>query len=89
IVMLMPAILLGIILILVFRFTGREYWWLKGPCITIWLMHICVYGLLFSLGAAQIVPRDLHSSMAKLIGDGVFGITLGYLLARFSKRAMG
>lgn len=77
------AILLGILTVYYIRATGTDYWWLKGLIISNAIMYTVIYGFLFSLGGAKIVPFNIPTNFTVLIGNVIFGLTLPYLIVRF------
>lgn len=77
------AILLGILTVYYIRATGTDYWWLKGLIISNVIMYTVVYGFLFTLGGAKIIPFNIPTNFTVLIGNVIFGLTLPYLIVRF------
>ena len=47
-------------------------------------MYTIIYGLLLTLGAAKIVPFDVPTNMTHFINNIIFGISVSYLIIRFS-----
>lgn len=77
------AILLGIITVYYLRATGTDFWWLKGLLVSNTLMYTVIYGFLFSLGGAKIVPFNIPTNFTVLIGNVIFGLALPYLIVHF------
>ncbi|NLM53003.1 MAG: hypothetical protein GX197_09340 [Firmicutes bacterium] len=82
---LIPAMTLGVITSYVIRATGEDYWWLKGIGVTLVCMHLIIYGFLYSLGGATIVPFDFATNISIYIENIIYGLTLGYLIKRWGK----
>lgn len=76
------AIILGTLLVLLVKFTGKNHWWLKGILITGGLTYAGIYGILFSLGGANLVPTDIPTTVTNMFGNLVFGISSGYLIIK-------
>lgn len=77
------AILLGILTVYYIRATGTDYWWLKGLIISNAIMYTVIYGFLFSLGGAKIVPLNIPTNFTVLIGNVIFGLALAYFIVYF------
>lgn len=84
-VWLIPALALGIITSYVIQATGEDYWWLKGIAITMIFMYLVVYGFLYTLGGATIVPFDFATNMSVYIENIIYGLSLGYLIKRWGQ----
>ncbi|NLP36060.1 MAG: hypothetical protein GX357_00195 [Firmicutes bacterium] len=82
---LIPAMALGIITSYVIKATGEDFWWLKGIAVTLICMHLIVYGFLYSLGGATIVPFDFATNISIYVENIIYGLTLGYLIKRWGK----
>lgn len=82
---LIPAMTLGVITSYVIRATGEDYRWLKGIGVTLVCMHLIIYGFLYSLGGATIVPFDFATNISIYIENIIYGLTLGYLIKRWGK----
>jgi len=82
---LIPAMTLGVITSYVIKATGEDFWWLKGIAVTLICMHLIVYGFLYSLGGATIVPFDFATNISIYIENIIYGLTLGYLIKRWGK----
>lgn len=76
------AILLGILIVVTIRITGVDYWWLKGLAVSNIIMFIIIYGFLYTLGAAKIVPFDIQTNLTMFVGNVIFGLTASYLIMR-------
>ncbi|NLM46751.1 MAG: hypothetical protein GX200_08120 [Firmicutes bacterium] len=77
--------ILGIIASYVIRETGEDFWWLKGIAVTMICMHLIIYGFLYSLGGATIVPFDFATNLSIYFENIIYGLTLGYLVKRWGK----
>ena len=82
------AVLLGVLTVYILKFTGRDYWWLKGIAISNIIMFIVIYGFLHSLGSATIIPLDFQTNLALFIDNIVFGLVMGYLISRWGKKIL-
>lgn len=82
IVWLIVAAGLGIITTYIIVFTGKDYWWLKGILVSNFIMYVAIYGIIFTLGGAKVVPFDIPTNASILIENVVFGITTAYLVIR-------
>lgn len=80
---MIAAIFISLVTIAVFRFTGKDYWWLKSPAIVLSIMFIGIYGFLFNLGGAEIVPNDVPTNVTMLINNVIFSIVLGYSIIHY------
>lgn len=74
---------LGIITVCLIQCTGKEYWWLKGLLVSNTIMYIFIYGFFYALRGPRIVPWDLGTNWAVLIENLLFGVTVGFLVARW------
>lgn len=81
---LFTAALVGFLIVLFFQRTGKDYWWLKGPLLTIVLMHLMVYGFAFNMAETKIIPVDVSTNISIFFENLVFGVVTGYLVARWS-----
>lgn len=77
------GMLLGVLTVLLMRSIGKDYWWLKGIFVANAVMYTVIYGFLFNLGGARIVPTDIPTNLTVFIGNIIFGVTLGYLIVRW------
>lgn len=84
-VWLIPASALGIVTSYVIQATGEDYWWLKGIVITMIFMYLAIYGFLYTLGGATIVPFDFATNMSVYIENIIYGLSLGYLIKRWGR----
>lgn len=83
IIWIIAAIFISLITITVFRLTGKDYWWIKSPAVVLSIMFIGIYGFLFNLGAAEIVPYDIPTNFTILINNIIFSIVLGYSIIHY------
>ncbi|GAB6136991.1 hypothetical protein [Halanaerobaculum tunisiense] len=79
---------LGIIIVYLFKITGTDHWWLKGILVSNVLMYIGIYGILFNLGGAEIVPYDITTNLHVFIQDLLFGLTTAYLIIRWGNKVL-
>lgn len=77
------AILLGVITVYYLRATSTDFWWLKGLLVSNALMYTIIYGFLFTLGGAKIVPFNIPTNFTVLIGNTIFGLSIAYFIIRF------
>ena len=77
------GVLLGIITVYLIRLTGKEYWWLKGLVVSNLFMFTIIYGFLFSLGAARIIPWDIPTNVTIFMGNIIFGLVMSYYVMRW------
>lgn len=80
-----PAMILGVITSYLIMATGEDFWWLKGIAVTLTCMHLIIYGFLYTLGGATIVPFDFATNFSIYIENIVYGLTLSYLIKRWGK----
>jgi hypothetical protein len=85
---LIPAMALGILTSYVIQATGEDYWWIKGLAVTMIFMYLFVYGFLYTLGGATIVPFDFATNMSVFVENIIYGLTLGYLIKRWGQVAI-
>jgi hypothetical protein len=74
---------LGVLIVYVLHFTGKEFWWLKGPLTSIPFTYILFFGFVFDIHPTHVVPRDLGSNFSLLGENIVFGLAAAYLAARW------
>ncbi|WP_408954455.1 hypothetical protein [Natroniella sp. ANB-PHB2] len=74
------SIILGVITVYLLRSSGKDFWWLKGLAISNFFMFVIIYGFLYTLGAATIIPFDIPTNITIFIGNIIFGITVSYLI---------
>jgi len=84
-VWMIPAMILGVITSYVIQATGEDFWWLKGIGVTLTSMYLIIYGFLYSLGGAKIVPFDFATNISMYLENIVYGLSLGYLIKRWGK----
>lgn len=84
-VWLIPAVTLGVITSYVLHTTGEDYWWVKGTAVTMIFMYLIIYGFLYTLGGATIVPFDFATNMSIYIENVIYGLSLGYLIKRWGE----
>lgn len=82
------AILLGVVTVFYMKYTGTDYWWLKGLFVSNTIMFTVIYGFIYNLGAAKIVPFDIKTNITILIGNTIFGIVMSYLIVRWEEGVM-
>lgn len=73
---------LGLLIIYLFKFTGRDYWWYKGLIIgnAIWLWGL---GVTINFGASRIVPLDPIFRLTSLVEHQIFGLVGAYLIVKW------
>ncbi len=73
---------LGLLIIYLLTFTGRDYWWYKGLIVgnIVWLFGL---GLAINFGAARIVPVDPIFRLTSLIEHQIFGLVGAYLIIKW------
>lgn len=73
---------IGLLIIFLFKATGRDYWWYKGLIAgnLIWLWGL---GITINLGFARIVPIDPVFRLTSLIEHQIFGLLAAYLITRW------
>ncbi len=73
---------LGLLIIILFKITGRDYWWYKGLIVgnVIWLFGL---GIAINFGASRIVPLDPMFRLTSLIEHQIFGLVGAYLIFRW------
>lgn len=76
--------ILGILIALIIKFTGKEYWYLKGLTVTNGLMYTIIYGLLYSLGASRVTPWDTATNIGIFIENAILGLTTSYLIIKWA-----
>ncbi len=76
------SILLGVLTVLLFKFTGKDFWWLKGILITGALTYTGVFGVIFAMGGSNLNPTDIPTTLTSLLGNVVYGIFMGYLVLK-------
>ncbi len=84
-VWMIPSALLGVLVAYLISATGKDYWWLKGCGVTLTLMYLFIYGFLFTLGAAEIIPFDTSTNISVFIENTIFGLCAGYLVAKWGE----
>lgn len=82
-VWMIPAAFMGVIVSYIISATGEDYWWLKGIGVTLVLMYLFIYGFLFTLGAAEIIPFDFATNMSVYVENVIYGVAVGYLVVRW------
>jgi hypothetical protein len=73
---------LGIIIIMLLKYFGTDYWWYKGMVAgnIIWLWGL---GVLINLGSARLAPVDPLFRLTSLIEHQIFGLVATYLIVRW------
>jgi hypothetical protein len=79
---LFTAAFLGLLMVLLLEWTGKDYWWFKGPFVTVIVMHIFIYGFFFNMASCTVIPIDVSTNLSFLIENLVFGVTAGYFVKR-------
>lgn len=74
----------GLLIVLLFEKTGKDFWWLKGPLTTIIVMQILIYGFAFNMANTKIIPVDVPTNLSIFAENLIFGIVAGYLVKRWS-----
>lgn len=82
------AILLGIVTVHYMRYTGRDYWWLKGLFASNIIMYTVIYGFLYNLGGAKIVPYDIPTNLTVLFGNTIFGVFMSFLIVKWGDESL-
>jgi hypothetical protein len=77
---------LGVVIVYLLTYTGHDYWWLKGPLVAFVIMFVGIYGIMYTSGAARIVPFDLATNLSEAVGNLVFGFFTAYLVVRWNAR---
>ena len=57
----------------------------KRNRVTLTCMYLIIYGFLYSLGGARIVPFDFATNVSIYIGSVICRLTLAYLIKRWGK----
>lgn len=86
IVWMFSAAFIGILIVYLLTFTGTDYWWLKGILVNNVIMFTFIYGFLFDMGAAEIVPLDIPTNYTTLIGNTLTGFSSAYLTVRWGSK---
>ena len=81
---LFTAAFLGYLIVLFLQYTGKDYWWFKGPFVTIIFMHLLIYGFMFNMANAKVIPIDIPTNISIFAENIVFGVIVGYLIIRWS-----
>lgn len=73
---------LGVLIIFLFKATGRDYWWYKGLVMgnAIWLWGL---GIGINQGFARIVPFDAVFRLTSLVEHQIFGLIAAYLIIKW------
>lgn len=73
---------LGILIIYLIKFTGRDYWWYKGLILgnVVWLWGL---GVVINFGASRMVPLDPIFRLTSLIEHQIFGLVGVYLVLKW------
>jgi hypothetical protein len=77
------GVFLGIAIIYLIEITGEDYWWLKGVVVSFGIMFVGIYGVLYTFGAARIVPFDIATNMTEAISNIIFGLFTAYLIVKW------
>lgn len=81
---LFTAAFIGVIITYFLYLTGKEYWWLKGVLVTVVFIHLLMYGFLFNMANAKVIPADIATNFSILGENIIFGLGAGYLVSRWS-----
>lgn len=81
---LFTSAFIGFLTVLFFQRTGKDYWWLKGPLLTIVVVHLFIFGFAFNMAETKIIPVDIATNISIFFENLVFGVATGYLAARWS-----
>lgn len=76
------AAFIGIATAYLLIFTGTDNWWLKGILANGFIMYTFVYGIIYTLGGAKIVPFDIKTNFIVLLGSLIFGIAMPYFIIK-------
>jgi len=87
IVWLLQGISLGIIITLILKYFGRDFWWLKGLVVSNGFMYIWIYGFILTLGGGKVVPFDMRTNWTILLGNTIFGLLTPYQRTDFSTKS--
>jgi len=73
---------LGILVILVLKYFGSDYWWYKGILVgnLIWLWGL---GVMINFGAARLVPLEPLFRLTSLLEHQLFGLIAAYLIIKW------
>lgn len=75
--------IIGVITAYLLILTGKDNWWLKGLLVNEGVMFLGVYGIIYTLGGAKIVPFDIKTNLIVLLGSLIYGVTMPYLIIRW------
>lgn len=78
--------LIGILILFLIIKTGTDFWWLKGIIVTDVLMYTVIYGLVFDVGSANVLPEDIATNLTEMVGNTLFGLTAAFLAAKWAKQ---
>lgn len=81
---LFTSAFVGLLIVLFFQKTGKDYWLLKGPLVTIIVMQLFIYGFAFNMANTKVIPVDVSTNISIFFENLVFGVVAGYLVARWS-----
>ncbi|MCK8818062.1 hypothetical protein MWH28_11905 [Natroniella sulfidigena] len=84
---MITSAILGVLIIYLFRVTGRDYWWFKGPVLIVGIMYIGIYGFFYDVGA-WIVPNDATSNMILFLDNLLFSVVASYFIVRWGKEVI-
>ncbi len=80
------GVFLGIATTYLIETTGEDYWWLKGVVVSFGIMYVGIYGIMYTYGAARIVPFDIATNMTEAISNILFGLSTSYLIVKMRHR---
>jgi len=78
--------ILGILILFFVIKTGTDFWWLKGILIANFFMYTVIYGFVFDMGSANVLPEDIGTNFTEMVGNTLFGLTSAFLAARWANR---
>jgi hypothetical protein len=85
-VWLIPAAMMGVLISYLIESTGEDFYWLKGIGVSLTIMFLIIYGFLFTLGGATIIPFDFATNFSMLIDNALYGLAAGYLVVYFRRK---
>ena len=84
----LSSAILGILIVYVIYFTGKEYWWLKGILTATAFMYVLLFGFIFDICTEHLTPKDLGSNASLLCENILFGVTSSFLAIRVGKEEL-
>lgn len=80
---LISSAFMGILIAYLIKSTGADFWWVKGIVLQLTVMYIFVYGFLFNMGSARVIPFDRSTNISMLLGNVVFALITAYFIVRW------